>query len=84
MRSILSTGERDVARRLRDGASVEEIADARDDPVEVVERHVDRISEKTERAAATLAESPFTEEVAADLDESARRRLREATADGLQ
>lgn len=82
MRSILSTGEREVARRLTDGDSLEEIAEARDDSVETVERHVDRIREKTERAFATLAESPFTEEFADDLDEPTRRRLREATADG--
>lgn len=82
MRSILSTGEREVARRLTDGDSLAEIAEARDDSVETVERHVDRIREKTERAFATLDESPFTEEFADDLDEPTRRRLHEATADG--
>lgn len=80
MRSILSTGEREVARRLADGDSLEEIAEARDDSVETVEKHVDRIREKTERAFATLAESPFTEEFADELDGATRRRIHEATA----
>lgn len=77
MRSILSSGERDVARRLAAGESVADIADARDQPVETVEKHVDRIREKTGRAAVTLAESPFVGEVLADLDEETRAALDE-------
>lgn len=77
MRSILSGGERDVARRLAAGESVDDIADARDQSVETVEKHVDRIREKTERAAVTLAESPFVEEVLADLDEETRAVIAE-------
>ncbi len=77
MRSILSSGERDVARRLAAGESVADIADARDQPVETVEKHVDRIREKTERAAVTLAESPFAGEVLAALDEETRAALDE-------
>lgn len=82
MRSILSSGERDVARRLAAGESVADIADARDQSVETIEKHVDRIREKTERAAVTLAESPFVEEVLADLDEETRATLDEVDWQG--
>ncbi|WP_254536296.1 LuxR C-terminal-related transcriptional regulator [Halomarina litorea] len=75
MRSILSSGEREVAWRLADGQSVEDIAAARDQSVETVEKHVDRIREKTERAVATLVESPFAEAVLADLDPEARETV---------
>jgi FixJ family two-component response regulator len=75
MRSILSSGERDVARRLAAGDSVEDVAAARDQPVDTIEKHVGRIREKTERAAVTLAESPFTSEVLANLDEGTREAL---------
>jgi len=78
MQSILSSGERDVANRLADGESVEEIAAAREQSVETVEKHVGRIREKTERAFATLAESPFTDEVAAAQPSAAVDAIREA------
>ena len=77
-RSILSTGERAVAEGLRDGLDAEEIARQRDEPVEAVENSVRRVREKTDRALATLAESPFLSEAAADLDDSTRERLLEA------
>lgn len=73
--SILSTGERRVAELLREGLGVEEIAAERDEPVRAVEQSVDRIREKTERAYATLAASPFAAEVAAELDGDVRQRL---------
>lgn len=76
--SILSRGERDVARRLRDGQSVTEIADARDTSAESVEKAIDRVREKTERALITLAESPFSAEFAADLDPKRRNAILEA------
>lgn len=75
MDSILSTGEREVAERLADGEDVEAIADERDVPVEQVELAVDRIREKTRRAYATLAASPFAAAVAADLDDGTRRAV---------
>lgn len=79
--SILSTGERDVARRLRAGQSVAEIAEAREVSTEAVEQARDRIQEKTARAWATLAQSPVAAETAADLDEETRARLREVLDD---
>lgn len=80
MRSILSTGERRVAELLADGKSIEEIAVAREQSVEVTEQAVDRVREKTDRALATLLESPFTAEAAAELSESDRARLGEELA----
>jgi len=77
-RSILSHGERDVARRLRDGQTTSEIADARDTPTDGIEKAIDRVREKTERALTTLAESPFTTDLVADLDPETRRELRDA------
>jgi len=77
-RSILSTGERAVAEGLRDGLDAEEIARQREEPVEAVENSVRRVREKTDRALATLAESPFLTEAAADLDDATRERLLEA------
>lgn len=77
-RSILSHGERDVARRLRDGQTVAEIADARDTSTDGVEKAIDRIREKTERALTTLAESPFSTDLATDFDLQTRRELRDA------
>lgn len=77
MHSILSTGERCVANLLAEGHDVETIADRRDQSVEATEKAVDRIREKTERAFATLLESPFTAEVAADLPQDEQERLRE-------
>lgn len=79
--SILSRGERDVAEQLRDGRSVEEIAKARNTSAAGIEKAIDRVREKTERALTTLVESPFTTDVAADLDPETRRALRDALAD---
>lgn len=79
--SVFSHGEREIAAMLREGQSVEAIADTRDDPVEVVEKARDRIHEKTERALATLLQSPDVETVAADLDASKRATLRERLGD---
>lgn len=73
--SILSRGEREIAALLRDGHSPEEIADRRDQPTETVEKAIDRIRTKTDRALATLRQSPYTEDAAAALDDDARRRL---------
>lgn len=67
MDSILSTGERDVAAQLHEGRSVAEIAAERDTSEAAVEQAVERVREKTERAVATLQQSPFTEEVLAAL-----------------
>ena len=78
--SILSRGERDVARRLRAGENVAEIADARESSAESVEKAIDRVREKTERALTTLAESPFSAELLADLDPKWKRTLRAALA----
>jgi DNA-binding NarL/FixJ family response regulator len=75
-RSILSTGEQAVAEGLRDGLDAEQIAQQRDEPVEAVEKSIDRIREKTDRALATLAESPFVEECAAGMDDPDRERIR--------
>lgn len=79
--SILSHGERAVARALREGRSVEEIAAERDESPETVEKSVERIRAKTDRALATLVQSPFAAEAARDLSEESRARLREALAD---
>ena len=78
--SILSRGERDVARRLRAGESVAAIADARRSSTESVEKAIDRVREKTERALITLAESPFSVELLADLDPERKRTLQAALA----
>lgn len=78
LRSILSHGERDVARRLRDGQTTKEIAAARDASTDGIEKAIDRVREKTERALTTLAESPFTTDLVADLDPETRRELRNA------
>lgn len=80
MNSILSTGERRVAELLADGKSLEEIAEARAESVEATEKAVARVREKTDRALATLVESPFTAEAAADLDDAERARLGEQLA----
>jgi hypothetical protein len=76
--SILSRGERDVANRLGEGRTTAEIADARDTSDESVAKAIDRIREKTGRALTTLAESPFTADLAADLDPETRSELRDA------
>lgn len=76
--SILSHGERDIAGYLRTDPDIdaEEIADRRDVPVESVEKSISRIQEKTRRAFATLAQSPFVEDVAKDLPADERDTLR--------
>ena len=76
--SILSHEERAVAAALDAGTDPVTIADERDSSIEAVEAAVDRIREKTERAFATLAESPFTGDLAADLDPERRAALRTA------
>lgn len=78
MDSILSTEERKVAAALRKGATIGEIATEQNKPVESIERAVKRIREKTGRALATLAESPFTAEIAAGRPGAERERLAEA------
>ncbi|WP_160134028.1 hypothetical protein [Halococcus salsus] len=76
--SILSHEERAVAAALAAGTDPVAIADERDASIETVEAAVERIREKTERAFATLAESPFTADLATDLDPEDRAALREA------
>lgn len=73
--SVLSHGEREVAALLRAGHSVEAIADERGDTPDAVEKAVDRIREKTDRALGTLLQSPFTEQAVDDLEPDARDRL---------
>lgn len=80
--SVFSTGERRIAELLCEGRSIEEIAEIRDEPVAVIERGVDRIREKTDRAVATLLQSPYLEEAAADRTPEERERLRAAFRDG--
>lgn len=81
--SILSHGERDVAGHFREDpdASVESVAAARGVPEEAVEQAIERVRGKTRRAFQTLAESPFTDAVAEELDEDTRTRLRRALQD---
>lgn len=79
--SIFSHGERMVAAELRDGTDPVTIADERDTSVSEIEAAVERIREKTERAFVTLAESPFTEDLAADLSPERRDALRAALDD---
>jgi hypothetical protein len=76
--SILSTGERRVAALLAEGHDVQTIAEKRGQSVEATEKAVDRVREKTGRAFATLLESPFTADLAADLSENEQERLRDA------
>ena len=78
MHSILSTGERRVAALLAEGHDVQTIAEKRGQSVEATEKAVDRVREKTGRAFATLLESPFTADLAADLSENEQERLRDA------
>jgi transposase len=75
--SIFSHGERAIASMIADGMSLEEIAEERGASTETIEKSIDRIREKTSRAFTTLAESPFTDEVEADLDEETREELLE-------
>ncbi|PSQ17192.1 hypothetical protein BRD00_08330 [Halobacteriales archaeon QS_8_69_26] len=82
--SILSHSERDVATHLREhpDATPEDVAAARGADPEATEKAVARIREKTDRALATLLQSPFTDEAAADLDPERRAELREALGGG--
>lgn len=73
--SILSHGEREIATLLREGRSVEEIATARDEPSAVVEKAIARIEAKTDRAVATLLESPYSEDAISRLSDEEHARL---------
>lgn len=81
--SILSHGERDVAGHLREDpdASIDDIAAARGVSANAIEQSVERVRDKTARALHTLAESPFTAEVARGLDDDVRDRLIQALRD---
>ncbi|WP_049996437.1 hypothetical protein [Halococcus sediminicola] len=79
--SILSHEERAVAAALAAGTDPVTIADERDSSIEEIEASVERIREKTERAFATLAESPFTGDLTTDLDPDRRDTLRTALDD---
>jgi hypothetical protein len=81
-RSILSHEERAVARELAAGSDLATVVEARGGDPETVERTADRVREKTERALATLAESPFVAEALADLDPETRQAVRRALDDG--
>lgn len=65
--SILSTEEAKIASHLADGDSTDTIADALDRDPEAIEKATDRIRAKTDRALATLLQSPFAAEAAAEL-----------------
>jgi DNA-binding NarL/FixJ family response regulator len=80
--SILSHEERAVARALAAGEDAASVAGARGTDPETVERAAERVREKTERALATLAESPFVAEALADLDPETRAAVRAALEDG--
>lgn len=74
--SIFSHEERAVATALADGVDPVTIAKSRDTTVEQVEAAVERIREKTERAFITLEQSPFTADLARNLDPDRRAELR--------
>jgi beta-glucosidase-like glycosyl hydrolase len=76
--SIFSHEERAVATALTAGTDPVTIAETRDSSVEQVEAAVERIREKTERAFATLEQSPFTTDLARDLEPTRRAELRAA------
>ena len=76
--SILSHEEEAIAAALAEGTDPVTIADELDSSVAAVEASIDRIREKTERAFATLDASPFTADLAADLDPERRAALRTA------
>lgn len=76
--SILSHGEQDVAGHLKEGASIPEIADSRGASEQAVEQAIDRIEAKTDRAFATLLQSPFLEDSARTLSTEQRHELMEA------
>lgn len=79
--SIFSHEERAVAAELAAGTDPVTIADERNSSVEAVEASIERIREKTERAFATLSQSPFTTELAGELDADRRAALRAALED---
>lgn len=76
--SILSHGEREVARLATEGHSVPQIAAARNASESEVEKSLARVREKTERALVTLLESPYVAEVATDLEADEREAIRTA------
>jgi len=82
--AIFSHEEAAIADLLREDPdlSAEAIAEARDADPATVERSIRRIREKTDRAVATLARSPFLAEAAADLDERDRERILAGIDDG--
>lgn len=82
MGSILSTGEREVAEQVAEGRDAEAIAAERGVALEQVELSIERVREKTRRAYATLAASPFAAEEAAALDDPTRRAVERALAAG--
>lgn len=75
MESILSSEERTVAAALASGQSVPEIAGVQDTSEASIERTRKRIREKTDRALATLLESPVASTAIADLDPADRAAL---------
>jgi len=75
--SILSRGERRIARLYRAGHSIDEIAQERDASPASVEKALARIETKTHRALATLLQSPATDAAVAELDPEDRATLRE-------
>ena len=79
-RSILSHEEGRVAEGLAAGRRPAELAETREGDPAAVERAVERIREKTDRALATLAVSPFVAEAAASLPPATQRSLRAALA----
>lgn len=82
--SILSHEEAAIARLVHDGATIEEIADEREQSVESVAASLDRIEQKTERALMTLEESPFLDEAVANLQPDRREQVRERLGPLLQ
>lgn len=75
--SILSHEEAAIARMVREGATIEEIAAERDQSIESVEASLDRIEDKTRSALVTLEISPFLDEAVAGLSPPRREQLRE-------
>lgn len=75
--SILSHGERQVALARREGQSIGAIAEQRGVTEAQVEKTLDRVAEKTDRALATLLQSPTTAEAVAGLTAAERARLRD-------
>jgi hypothetical protein len=82
-RSILSHEERELAGELRSNPdlTVTEAGDRCGMDAGTAERADERVREKTDRALATLVQSPYLAETVADLDTEARDRLRAAFDD---